>query len=536
MDLPLVDILIVAAYLVGMLVFGTWLSRFVRSEKDYFLAGKSLPFWAIGMSIVVSDIGAMDFVALSGQSYRYGIVAANMDWIGTMPAIILAAFVFIPYYWRSGVYSVPEYLGRRYNGTVRTLLSGAWVLILIANLGLVFWAAAQMFDEIINPELWGGIGENGRFAGYIALTAIITGVYTISGGLAAVVYTDAIQLVIMFFGAALVVGIGLGEVGGFSGMEASLTEMGKTQHLTLLLPHDSTTPFPWTGVFFGLALVLAPAYFIGNQAIVQRTLGAKSEWSAKAGTLFGGFLKFAIPFLVVVPGLIGLVLFPDLSDGDRAFGRLVRELLPMGVRGVVFAGFLAALMSSVDSLLASTATMITRDLWLGAHEGGVLSGRPSDRSLLVFGRVTTGVLVVLGALSAPISTMFEGVYTAIQSLFAIIQGPSLAILIGGMFWRRATPAAAVWTICVGVSVATSLFSWQKYAAYVKEPTPFNAAEPFFMIAAISCAVSFLTLFLVSHLTRPKSIEELRGLVFRGTLGDDEAQGALRDRGEEEDDA
>jgi len=677
MQLPAIDLWIIVLYFVGMLVFGGWISRRVKTEKDYFLAGRSLPFWVIGMSIVVSDIGAVDFVSLGGQAYDYGVVAANMDWIGTMPAIILAAFIFVPYYWRAGVYSVPEYLGRRFHPSVRAIQSIVWTLFLVVNLGAIFWATAKMFEGLLGHESWAGLaawldsmsggdwwtanyaGEvteqnadasQGRLMAYVVLAAVITGFYTISGGLTAVVYTDAIQLVLMFLGAILVIAIGLADpaVGGVVGLRETVDAAGHTDHFSLLLPHDSKTPYPWTGVFVGLALVLAPAYFIGNQAIVQRTLGARDEWSAKAGTLFGGLLKFCIPILVVLPGLIALVKYPTLQDGQEGFGMLVKELLPTGVRGLVIAGFLAALMSSVDSVLTSAATILTRDVWVG------LLKRPmTDRQLLRMGRWLTFALVIFGASTARLSeTKFESIYAAIQSTLSIIQGPTLALLLGGMFWRRATSAGAVASLIVGMALALGLHSWQKAEVDKVERTlgstrvvsvhedegepdvgtlivcdalegnlvyrdrvvilrtggdpigrgsitllrglpgsvaadrssdqlaeqlganlreaeagkpvvlrlsidwwkvgepelaagdrveafessaPFHAAEPFFFIAAIAFVVSLLTLIVISLFTPAKPRDELRGLVYRASFHDDEAQDALADRVENLDD-
>jgi len=644
MTLPVVDILIIALYFLGMIVLGMWLSRRVKTQRDYFLAGRSLPFWVIGMSIVVSDIGAVDFVSLGDQAYSYGIVAANMDWIGTMPAIILAAFIFVPYYWRAGVYSVPEYLGRRYNPSVRAIQSLVWTVFLVVNLGAVFWAAAKMFEGLIGPLEWLPESIDARLFLYVGITALITGVYMISGGLTAVVYTDVAQLVLMFLGAILVVSLGLSDpqVGGISGLRETIVEGGHADHFTLFLPHDSKTPYPWTGVFLGLTLVLAPAYFIGNQAIVQRTLGARDEWNAKAGALFGGLLKFCIPFLVIVPGLIALAKYPDLGDGEKGYAMLVKELLPTGIRGLVIAGFLAALMSSLDSIVTSAATIITRDLWVG------LMRRPgNDRGLLRIGRWLTFALLIFGAATARLSEMFEGIYAAIQSMLSIIQGPTLALLLGGMFWRRATSKGAVASLLVGITLAISLHVYQKaavneveerlgsasitalyrdegetsigevalcrvqsghlryrdavlvtrdredvafgtidllrpvgrapagdealslgpnlsdtgdvegiFAVRVKvdewrvsrkedqvlrttdrvvpfeSAAPFNAAEPFFAIAAVAFAASLLTLIVVSLLTAPRNVDELRGLVYRSTFHDDEAQAALADRAEQ----
>lgn len=536
-----IDIFIVAVYLIGLLLFGLWFGRFVKTEKDYFLAGRTLPFWAIGMSIVVSDIGAVDFVSLCGSSYRYGIAAANMDWIGTMPAIVLATFIFIPYYWRSGVYSVPEYLGRRFGASVRALQSVAWILFLVVNLGAVFWASAGLFDELLGGRILEAIGFTAapgdpdgtyhRKLFYVVLTAAFTGLYTISGGLAAVVYTDVVQLIIMFIGAFFVVGLGLAhpDVGGFAGLKESLAAQ-HPDHLTLFLPHDTATPFPWTGVLFGLALVQAPAYFMANQTIVQRTLGARDEWAAKAGTLFGGVLKFFIPILVVLPGLIALRLVPDLEDADKAYAQLMTILLPAGLRGLVFAAFLAAMMSSVDSILASAATLVTRDcLMAWSHLA------PSPRRLLAIGRAVTVLLLVGGiGLAATMETeLFAGIYEILQSSLAIIQGPTWALLVMGMFWRRATPMGGLAGLVAGLALSIGLTVWHK-AGF--EPALFHAEDPFMFIAFDSFSFTLLVIAIASLFTPPVAPEALRGLVFRSYRYDDELQDAIESRQRSDDDS
>jgi SSS family solute:Na+ symporter len=551
-----IDLAILAVYIAGILFLGLWLGRFIKTDKDYFLAGRNLPFWAIGMSIVATDIGALDFVSLSGQTYRYGVVMANMDWIGTMPAIILAAFVFIPYYWRSGVYSVPEFLGRRYNPAVRGIQAVAWTVFFIVNLGCVFWAAARMLDGFLGASFWepiagildGREGDSWRRALIglspeeaaeaavlrrmllVVLTALLTSIYTITGGLAAVVYTDAIQMVLMFLGGILVVAIGLYHpekgVGGFEKLQETLIERGHTDHFTLFLPHDSTTPYAWTGVFFGLTLVLAPAYFIANQAIVQRTFGARNEWSAKAGALWGGLLKFCIPFIVVLPGLISLALYPGHEkDADSVYSYMLRDLLPAGVRGIVFAAFFAGLMSTVDSVLNSAATLLTRDFYVG-----FIGGRPDERRLLRVGRWLTLALVVFGVGTSRLSENFEGIYTAIQTFLSIIQGPTWALLVLGMFWRRATAWGGLSSLVFGLLLSSSLAVWQK----VSDTPPFNADEPFFAIAFISFAASAAVNIVVSLLTRPKSPAELRGLVYQASFHDSEVQAALEERAGRED--
>jgi SSS family solute:Na+ symporter len=325
-----IDYFIVIAYLFGIMVLGLYFARFVRSADDFFLSGKTLPFWAVGMSIVATDISAMDFVGVSGQSYRFGMAVGNFDWLGSMPAMLLAAFIFIPYFWKAGLYTIPEYLGRRYNDGVRAVASLTWIIFFALDLGVLFWATAVMFKPLMGWPPWFSI----------IATATVVGLYTFFGGLTAVVMTDVVQMIIMFVGGATVVVVGLYHAGGWGGLADKIAAMGDAyqNHFKLILPADTKTPFPWTGILFGLTLVMSNAYMIGNQAIVQRCLATKSVWHAKASMLCGAFFKMFIPMLVMFPGLIAVAAYSDLQDGDQAFPTLVKNLLPPGLRGLLSPG------------------------------------------------------------------------------------------------------------------------------------------------------------------------------------------------------
>jgi len=248
------DYLVVILYLVGIMLLGLYFKRFIHTSKDYFLAGRALPFWAIGMSIVVSDIGAQDFVGVSGQAYRYGIAVGNFDWIGSVPAMLLAAFIFIPYFWKAGLYTIPEYLGRRYNDYVRTLASVTWIIFFALDLGIIFWASARLLNSLMGWPYWQSI----------IITAVVVGVYTFCGGLTAVVLTDVIQMVIMFVGGAVIVILGLYRVGGWDGLVDKITAQGISyrDYFELIQPANTKTPFPWTGILFGLTFVMANAYML----------------------------------------------------------------------------------------------------------------------------------------------------------------------------------------------------------------------------------------------------------------------------------
>ena len=369
-----VDYLVILAYLCATMAIGFWVGSYVRSGSDFFLAGRSLPWWAVGMSLVATDIGGTDLVGNGGDSYRYGLVMGNFEWIGCVPAMLLAAFVFIPHLWRCGVTTIPEYLERRFSAPLRSVVAACWLLLMACNLGLMLLAAAKFMHTLANWDM----------SVSIVVTALLVGAYTWSGGLRAVVYTDVLQGVVMIAGCLMVLVVGIVEMGGFepfvdkvhdavhaqkqrakeanpadaanddapaSGAAGRRAADRTSHHLSLVQPVDSPSPGPWPAILFGLALVVSPGYWIGNQCIVQRSLGAKSEYDAKAAYVAGALLKNLIPFIVAVPGLIALVKFPELghADADQALPKLVGTLLGEGWRGVFVAAFLAALMSSVDS-------------------------------------------------------------------------------------------------------------------------------------------------------------------------------------------
>ena len=373
-----IDYTIIIIYLVGTVVFGAYIGRKIKSGKDYFLAGRSLPWWAIGMSLVVSDIGAVDMVGIAGSAYLYGIVLGNYDWLGSVPVMIIAAFLFIPMFWKKKVSTIPEWLGARYNSSVQTTSALIWGIYMPINLGIILYASAVMLNVLLdldpkvlilsddkavvekvahstdtkkydfiyassidkgiqlskdrNPIIifidknlsaesnnrnlftgipfvsfteneisstWGEMNMNrAREPDWdifysILIMGIVIGVYTFLGGLRAVVYTDVIQCVVMLGGSLFVLFFGIIKLGGVSEFVNIITSMGERtkDHFSLVLPVDTKTPHPWSGILFGLGFVLANAYWIGNQSIVQRSLGARSMADAKASYIFGALLK-----------------------------------------------------------------------------------------------------------------------------------------------------------------------------------------------------------------------------------------------------
>ncbi|SUZ87848.1 uncharacterized protein METZ01_LOCUS40702 [marine metagenome] len=587
-----IDYTIIIIYLVGTVVFGAYIGRKIKSGKDYFLAGRSLPWWAIGMSLVVSDIGAVDMVGIAGSAYLYGIVLGNYDWLGSVPVMIIAAFLFIPMFWKKKVSTIPEWLGARYNSSVQTTSALIWGIYMPINLGIILYASAVMLNvlldldpkvlilsddkavvekvahstdtkkydfiyassidkgiqlskdrnpiivfidknlsaELNNRNLFTGIPfvfftENEISSSWgemnmnrarepdwdifysILIMGIVIGVYTFIGGLRAVVYTDVIQCVVMLGGSLFVLFFGIIKLGGVSEFVNIITSMGERtkDHFSLVLPVDTKTPHPWSGILFGLGFVLANAYWIGNQSIVQRTLGARSMADAKASYIFGALLKILIPFAMVVPGIIALAYNPDIADADKAMATLIKEIMPTGLIGIFFAAFLAGLMSSVDSFLNSAATVWTTDIYKKYFRP-----KADDAHYLVVGRVFTIIFILVAIYVAQFATGFESLYDLAQTLLSFFQGPSLAIIILGVLWKRATGTGALVGLIGGVSFS-ALLMWVHSNATIPL---FQVSEPFLYVALWSFILSIMLTVIVSLYTKQEPEEKLRGMVYR----------------------
>jgi len=475
------DFIIIAAYLAVIVFMGFRLSQRVHDARDYFLAGRSLTWIIIGLSIIGTNVSAEGYVGASGGAYNSGIAQANFEWIGAIPAMILASLVFIPLYWRSGVYSIPEYLGRRYNQPVRVLAALIASIFAIFAIGVSLWAIALTLQSYLDWPIWVGIVVMGT----------VVGLYSISGGLTAVAFTDALQVVIMFLGGVAIVALGISDTGGFRGFAETLIRENPT-HLHVYLPADDEN-FPWPGVILGLAIVLSPAYWCGGQAILQRSLGARSQWDASASMMFAAFAKTLVPLLIVFPGLLALVMHADIEYPDMALPWVVRNVLPPGLSGLMFVAIIAALQSSIDSSINSTALMITRDV------RGVIRGKVDPVEDLRTGRALTLVVLLIGMVIAPFVGEMGGIYVFIQSLLSLFQGPMLALLVLGAFTRHATPTAGLITLVTGVTLSSLLMASGMNMLYV---------------AFISFLYSMTALWAFSFFSQRLPASELQELVYQ----------------------
>lgn len=481
LELQPLDFILVAIYLVGVLVLAWAAGRRTRSASDFHLGGRVAPFWVIGISLVITDLGLTDLFAGTAGAYTHGLAQANFDWIGTVPAVLVAAFLVVPALWREQVVTVPEYLGRRYGTSVRLLAAVYWLVFLAIALSMALHLGAGFLEELLG----------GSRGGWIGSIAIFVGLYTVVGGHAGISFTDVFQFAAFLLGGLILVGGSLLEAGGFERIHARLTELDLARHLELLHPHDTSSPFPWSGLVLGLGVAVSVSYFAGHQVMVQRFLGARSEWDARAGLLFAGFLKLLVPLIIVIPGLALVAIDPGIREPGQVLTILITKVLPVGLSGIVVVALLAALMSSLDALLHSGATIFRVDVLETVRS---LRGLPAleDGGSARLARVVTALLITGVALLAPVVGRAESPLALVRGeLLGSFQGPTIVVLLLGIHWKRASTPAALVALTLGVGL-TWMVSHGAHEIFPSE-------NPYFLASFVSLVLSSLLFVTVSLL-------------------------------------
>ena len=436
-SLSWIDYLIVVVYFIGVIAHGLYVSRKNRDgdSDSYFLAGRSIPWYLIGFSLFASNMSGSSFVGLMGGAYANGVVIFNYEWTAAFILVIFAIFI-LPSYLRAKVSTVPEYLETRYDVRSRRAFSAFTILaIMFIDTAGALYAGGLVISNVTEYlNLWTAV----------AVLALVAGIYTILGGLSAVVVTDTVQAILLIVGAAALFWIGLEEIGGWQELFVDV-EDSKTH---LILPADNDF-LPWTGLW-GVVL-LGFYYWTINQFVVQRTLGAKDLKEGQIGAIFAGFLKIPNLFLMILPGLIALKLYPELETPDLAFPTLAFELMPIGVRGLIMAALIAAIMSSLDSALNSAGTLVTLDF--------VKPLKPDldDDSYVKIGKIVTGTCMVIGAIYAPMIAGFESLFSYFQSSLSYIIPPIVVVYVLGIFIPWLNGTGAFWTILFGLVVGVPIF-------------------------------------------------------------------------------
>jgi SSS family solute:Na+ symporter len=514
MKLYAIDWLVIVGYALAVAGIALFLVKKPSSSEDYFLASRRLRWPFIGASLFAANISAEHFVGLAGAGFATGMAVGGFEWMAVFclaPLVLL----FLPFYIRNKIYTVPEFLERRFNSNVRLLFSAFMMAIsVLAKISISLWASSIVFSTMLG---WDKLTV-------IWVVGLVTALYTMKGGLSVVVYTDALQTVILLIAACVLTGVGLHHAGGWAGLQAKLP----AEMFEMVKP-ASHPDYPWPGMFIGVFL-LGSFYWSMDQVLVQRVFAARDLNEGRLGAVFCGFLKLSTPFLLVLPGLIAKALYPQIANADDAYPTLLSKLMPPGLLGLTIAGITAALMGHISATYNSVATLFTRDFYLHWRPEAT-----QERQVLV-GRISVLVIFVLGALWAPVIGHFKSLFIYLQTVQAYLMMPFAGIFFLGVLWKRTTGAGVI--ACVLASlVVCPLFIYNGERISQKQPTLLPLMDqpllrPWLHGAMVSFMLCMAVLIVVSLLTRAAPAASLSATTidFRspGTTRQDAPPGLMRD--------
>ncbi len=469
MNFSLYDYLVFICYLITIIGLGLWVSRekkgHQKNAQDYFLASKSLPWWAIGSSLIAANISAEQFIGMAGSGFAIGLAIASYEWMAAITLVIVAKF-FLPVFIEKKLYTIPEFVEARYSKNLKTILAVFWVaLFIFVNLTSVLFLGGKAIDTII------GNGDGSLIIYAILGLAFIAAAYSLYGGLSAVAWTDVLQVALLTVGGVITTLFALNHLTPDGGIVNGLTHLANTAgdkfHMILKKDNPEFSNLPGIAVLIG-GLWVANLYYWGfNQYIIQRALAAKSLKEAQRGLAFAAFLKLLIPLFVVIPGIIAFVLFtqdagtaiiPGIKEAflnangtvnyDKAYPWLISKFIPIGVKGLVLAALTAAIVSSLASMLNSTSTIFTLDIYKPYFKKNA-----TEKQIVGMGRIAAAAALVIAVLLAPVMGNIEQMFQYIQEYTGLVSPGILAVFLMGLFWKKATNKGAIVGVLSSIIVA-----------------------------------------------------------------------------------
>ncbi len=500
-NIATLDYIIFFLYFVIVISIALWVSTKPKGEErtseDYFLAGRALPWWIIGASLIASNISAEQMIGMTGTAFASGIAVVSYEWMAAVTLLIVAKF-FLPTFLKMRIYSMPQYLENRFDSRVSMGLGVFWLLVYVfVNLTAVLYLGALTMERVAQIPLWYGI---------IGLAAVSL-IYTLYGGLSAVAWTDIIQVTVLFFGGTALTYVGLNAVsdggGAIVGFNMLMEQAPDRFHTVLDWNHPD---LPWIGVFIGGMWMANISYWGFNQYITQRALAGKNIREAQLGLVFAAFLKVIVPIVVLLPGIIVYVLMPDLvpvdangvQRNDMAYATLINELAPVGLKGLVIAALIAAIVSSLNSMTNSSATIFTMDIYRKFDH------KASERRLVFIGRATSLIAIIIAICMAPLMQNFDEMFLYIQEYTGFVSPGVVAIFFYGLFWKRATAAAALWMVILTIPLSVAF----KFLPDMLFPGTVAAAfiNPFLHRMGLTFIILMIVGYVVSLMTEPKPID------------------------------
>jgi len=516
------DIAVLITYSVLILAVGLYMSRTKKGtkkdSKDYFLASKSLPWWAVGASLIAANISAEQFIGMSGSGFVVGLAVASYEWMAAITLIIVGKY-FLPIFIEKGLYTIPEFLEKRYNGTVKSILAVFWVfLFIVVNLTSVLYLGSIALDTII------GNGDGSLVMYAMIGLALFTAAYSLWGGLSSVAWTDVIQVVLLVIGGLITTIIALQHVSPddsiIGGMQYIFEKAPASFDMILDSSHPEYKNFPGIAVLVG-GMWIANVYYWGfNQYIIQRTFAAKSLKESQKGIVFAAIIKMILPLIVVVPGIIAYVMYTESPDvaaeftnaagelqNDRAYPWLISTFVPSGLKGLVLAALGAAIVSSMASMLNSTATIFTMDIYKS-----LINKEASETRLVNVGRITGLAALVIAISIAPFLEDVPQVFQFIQEYSGIVTPGILAIFILGLFWKKTTARAAV----IGAIVSMPIAMYFKVGPEGWSDSVLFPSLPFMHQMGITFLLTVVVMVIIS-LTQNKGQDDNKGIELKKSM-------------------
>lgn len=513
-----VDILVIAIYFAVVVLIGFYLKKSSNTATGFFLAGREMTAWIAGLSFISANLGSLEMMGYAGATYEYGILAAQYYWIGAIPAILFLGIVMMPFYYISKTNSVPGYLSLRYGPATRALSGISFAVMTILMSGINMYAMALVMKVVL--------GWNLNFS--IWISSLTVAIYVALGGLKSAIYNEVLQFLLIWAGALLVPILGLIEVGGWVNLRAQIVHnLGSGYvHLWSGLGSFQSNPMGinWFGMAFGVGFVTAFAYWTTDFLVVQRVLSANSLRSARMAPIIGGAFKMVVPFIVILPGLLALVVLPfplvgqniAIHTGQHSYNEvlplmLVRYCGP-GLLGLGVTALIAGFMSGMAGNVSAFSTVWTSDLY-----GAFLNKTASERHYVHMGRWSALIGVLISVAAAYLVEHMTSIMDYAQALFSIFVAPLFGTVILGMFWKRATPAGGFWGLLAGTCTSFGLWEWARldpsairYVA-LSPDAKVMAQDAYRMIWA--WAVCVIVTVVVSYATRPRPVAELKDLVY-----------------------
>jgi solute:Na+ symporter, SSS family len=513
-----VDIAIVAIYFAIVLGIGFYLKNYAKSGDDFFLAGREMTAWVAGLSFISANLGALELMGWAAASYQYGILATHWYWIGAIPAIIFLGLVMMPFYYISKTHSVPGYLQLRFGEPTRALSGISFAFMTVLMSGINMYAMALVMKVVL--------GWNIHFS--IWVSSITVAIYVALGGLFSAIFNEVLQFFLIWLGALLIPILGLVETGGWSGLVARIHQnfpQGDYTHLWRGLGHFADNPMGihWTGIVFGLGFVISFGYWNTDFLVVQRIFAAKDIRAAKMAPIIGSYFKMAVPFIVILPGLLGLGLLPfklvpesAVTAGQHSYNEVLPLMLARycgpGLLGLGITALIAGFMSGMAGNVSAFATVWTYDIYRP-----FIRKDARDQHYVSMGRWCTILGVVISIGTAYLVMRFGSIMDYVQALFSFFVAPLFGTVLLGMMWKRATPAGGFWGLLAGSGSSVAMFLMVKFnhgllAYFALSSDAKDMAENMYR-ALWSWLICVIVTVVVSYLTRPKPVEELNGLVY-----------------------